>query len=129
MSRFNSYFANDFASCRLLAYARDPHRERDVRIYLMPGDIENVGVTDGVDKWICPVICNPFSVNIIQLVKDIQSGVVIPKPEPPGSQGKGARRRLFNHDVPTPQPAARRAILAPLEQTQPRSRRAVLSNI
>lgn len=125
MSRFNNYFANDFASCRLLAYARDPHRERDVRIYLMPGDIENVGITDGVDKWICPVIANPFSVDIVKLVRMICDGVPIPKPMPPGASRTTRRAVLFDHSPQVPK-TSRRAILATIETT-PRTRRVLTS--
>lgn len=127
MSRFNQYFNNDFRACTLLAYARDHHRGRDVRIYLMPGDVENVGITDGVDKWICPVICNPFSVDVRKLVGDFMSGIPLPKPMPLGST-KALRRALLGDEPSQPPVRARRALLAPANQTTARSRR-VLTNI
>lgn len=128
MSRFNHYFMNDFASCKLIAYARDPHRGRDVRLYLMPGHIDVVGVTDGIDKWIAPVIANPFSVDIIKWVKNHLDGIPNPPPVPPGAQT--GRRRLVVAEPDQVSPRPRRAILAPVEaqQTAPRSRR-VLANI
>ena len=126
MSYFNRYFNTNFAGCRLLAYARDPHRERDVSIYLMPGNITEVGVTDGVDKWICPVICNPFSVDIIKLVRAICDGESIPTPVRPG-QSK-ARRATIEGTPDSSLKSSRRMILAPAEQAiTPRSRREILA--
>lgn len=128
MSRFNTYFANNFSGCRLLAYARDPHRGRDISIYQMPGFVEEVGVTDGVDKWICPVIANPFSVNIIDLMRHVLAGEPIPTPVKPGV-GKTSRRAVIGEEpANTPKPA-RRALLAPINesQTPPRSRRAIIA--
>lgn len=127
MANYNYYFANDFRSCTLLAYARDPYRERDVRIYQIPGEVENVGITDGTDKWIAPVIANPFSVNIIALMDNIRNGIPNPKPEPPGS----TRRRLT---IDTQQKQAgipRHALLEPLNQPQPtvRKRHVLLAGI
>lgn len=128
MSRFNNYFANDFASCKLVAYARDPHRGRDVRLYLMPGHIDVVGVTDGVDKWICPVIANPFSVNIVQWMRNHLDGLPNPPPVPPGQQA--GRRRLVIADTDQAPARPRRALLAAVEANpEPRNRRALLSSI
>lgn len=58
--RFNSYLNGHFKSCRLLATARDTHRERDVRVYQIPGEFEIVGVCDGVDAWIAPVTAGVY---------------------------------------------------------------------
>lgn len=129
MSRFNNYFMNDFASCKLIAYARDPHRGRNVRLYLMPGHIDVVGVTDGIDKWIAPVIANPFSVDIIKWMKNHLDGV--PNPPPVAPSSSGSRRRLtLAADPDQPPTRARRAFVASIESTPtPRSRRAVLANI
>ena len=67
----------------LLANARDEHRNRDVRLYLMPGEFDTVGVTDGTDAWVAPVIADPFSVNIIQIMKDVRDGKIIKPNEVP----------------------------------------------
>lgn len=128
MSRFNNYFANDFASCRLLAYARDPHRGRDVRIYLMPGDLENVGITDGIDKWVCPVIANPFSVDIVKLVRMLCDGVPLPKPIPPGEARTTRRAVLFDHSAQAPK-TGRRALLDDAETPATSRSRRVLTSI
>lgn len=82
MSRFTHYLRTGFDSCRLLASTRDIHRDRDVRVYMLPGEFEYVGVNDGVDKWIAPVIANPFSVDVRKLLADISAGVVTPEPAP-----------------------------------------------
>jgi hypothetical protein len=76
MSRHLYYLKNGFDSCRLLAQTRDVHRNRDVRVYMLPGEFEYVGVHDGVDKWIAPVIANPFSVDVRKLLAAIASGSV-----------------------------------------------------
>lgn len=74
ISSFKHYFNNRFEGCRLLARARDMHRNRDVLIYLVPGEWEVVGVSDGTDVWIAPIVADPFSVNIKQAVEDIKNG-------------------------------------------------------
>ncbi len=127
MSRFNTYFNNNFSGCRLLAYARDPHRGRDVSIYMMPGFVEEVGVTDGIDKWICPVIANPFSVNIIDIMRRVIAGESIPTPVKPGV-GKTSRRAVLAEEPATTPKPSRRALLAPINEvpTPSRSRRAVI---
>lgn len=55
MSRFNNYFTSGFSGCKLVATGYDPHRERDVRMFLIPGHIDVLGVTDTVDSWIAPL--------------------------------------------------------------------------
>lgn len=118
MSRYNNYFANDFGSCRLLAYAFDHCRNRQVRIFLMPGEIECVGISDGTDKWIAPVSDTLFSVNIKNMLRDLQDGIPLPHPVPP--QPKGIRKRsvLIGADPP----ARKRRHLLTENQPQPRSR-------
>lgn len=128
MNRFNTYLNNNFAGCKLLAYARDPHRERDVAIYRIPGFVEEVGVTDGIDKWICPLIANPFSVNVIDLMRRLTAGEPIPKPVKP-LEGKTGRRAIISDESANPPKTARRALLAPINEapTPSRSRRAVIN--
>lgn len=105
MNRFNQYFANDFKACRLLAYARDHCRNRDVSLYQIPGEMECVGVTDGTDKWIAPAVESIFSVNVKQLLRDIFDGKPIPSPRPPAS----SRVRL-EVDDPEPEPRRRQRV-------------------
>lgn len=96
MSRFTFYLRNGFDSCRLLAKTRDVHRDRDVSVYALPGEFEYVGVHDGVDKWIAPVIANPFSVDVRKLLANISSGVSTPEEAPTTK----ARVRLVSTEVP-----------------------------
>lgn len=74
MSRFNSYLSQRFEGCRCIAHARDPHRERDVKIYAVPGEFDLVGVSDGTDVWIAPVIADPFSVSIKRIMEIMKAG-------------------------------------------------------
>lgn len=96
MANFAHYFNSSFASCRHLANAHDQHRVRNVRIYQIPGEVECVGVTDGVDKWIAPVIDELFSINIKKLMRDLQDGKRMTLPvEAIQTQPKRARRALI----------------------------------
>ena len=84
MARFNEYFKNHWEGCRLLAEARDNHRNRDVRIYMVPGEFDIVGVSDGTDAWVAPVAIDPFSVSVKRILEDIRAGkdpraVIAPK--------------------------------------------------
>lgn len=82
MSRYQYYLKNGFDSCRLLAVTRDVHRNRDVRVYMIPGEFDYVGVNDGVDKWIAPVIANPFSVDVRKLLAAVAAGSTTPTDAP-----------------------------------------------
>lgn len=75
MSRFNQYFTTHFAGCRLLAKTRDVYRNRDVSVFLIPTEIEYVGVSDGVDCWIAPTAANPFQIDIRKVIGDVVAGV------------------------------------------------------
>lgn len=74
MSRYNHHFQNHFSSCVLLARAFDPHRNRNVELRMLPGQFDVVGVTDGTDAWIAPVVSDPFRVNIARLIEDARNG-------------------------------------------------------
>lgn len=81
MTRFNSYFASGFAGCRLLAEAFDHCRNRQVKIYQVPGEFDFVGISDGHETWIAPAVASVFSVNVRQILDDIKAGKV-PQPGP-----------------------------------------------
>jgi hypothetical protein len=106
MSDFKRHMNSGYAGCRLLAYARDNHRNRDVKIFQIPHEWEAVGVSDGVDSWIAPVIADPFSVNIKRLMADLQAGKPLPTPVPPDKaqtappQLKKARVALLEENAP-----------------------------
>lgn len=111
MARFNEYFKNHWEGCRLLAEARDNHRNRDVRIYMVPGEFDIVGVSDGTDAWVAPVAIDPFSVSVKRILEDIREGkdpraVIAPK------------RRRINITEPEPQPL-------PASETTQRIRRVI----
>lgn len=121
---FKDYINRHFDGCRLLAHARDEHRNRDVRVFALPGHFDVVGVTDGTDAWVAPVICDPFSVKVSQLLADLRAGVDVPVAGKP----LGHRQRVrIQPDPPAPRPRIR--ICAQPETTpqseEPRSRRRV----
>lgn len=80
--RFNKLLGSHFAGCLVLARARDVYRNRDVTVHMIPGDFSIVGVSDGVEAWIAPVVVNPFSVNVKKLLEDVQAGKPLTAPEP-----------------------------------------------
>lgn len=133
MANFAHYFNSRFAGCQLLAEAFDQHRDRDVRIYRLPGQMECVGVSDGIDRWVAPVTPDIFSVNIHQLMRDLHDGKQISLPVRAGKAqepSKRARRRLITETEASPpeadpEPVLRRprASLAPT----PTKRRALLN--
>lgn len=67
MNRFNQYFVSGFSGCKLVATGFDPHRERDVRMFLMPGITDCLGVTDTVDSWVAP-LNSPFLEKVAKAV-------------------------------------------------------------
>lgn len=119
MANYKTYINSHFSACRLIAYARDNCRDRDVRLYLLPGHDDVVGVSDGVDAWIAPAVADIMSVNVRRLVDDIRAGRPVPKPEPPSAL---KRRRLLEAEEQVV--VLRRAIA---EQPQGVQRRALLA--
>lgn len=83
---YKSWINCHFAGCRLLANAHDEHRNRAVQVFMLPGHFDHVGVTDGTDAWIAPVIADPFSVNVKRILDDIQAG------KDPRVESKGRQR-------------------------------------
>lgn len=92
MANWKTFINSGFSGCMLLAYARDHVRQRDVKIWLVPGERDDVGISDGTDAWIAPVSADCFSVNVKRLIDDLNAGKQIPKPVPPVA---GGRRRLL----------------------------------
>jgi hypothetical protein len=83
---YRNFINSHFDGCRLLANAYDEHRNRAVRIFMMPGQFDVVGVSDGTDSWVAPVIADPFSVSVKRILDDIQAG------KDPVVETKGRRR-------------------------------------
>lgn len=129
MANFKLYMSSKFAGCRLLAHAYDHCRMREVRIFMMPGEVESVGVSDGVDTWIAPVAADPFSVNIPRIITDILAGKDIRVANAPGAPQTRRRAQLVA-DPATAIKVERRSLLAPIAQAQTtnnRNRRALLA--
>lgn len=131
--RFNHHFANKFGACRLLKVAQDPHRNREVRIYMLPGEFDIVGMTDGVDVWIAPTVTG-FLEDVRKMLGEIRAGG---DPGPLASKravstpGNTAARRRIADVVPAPTPqeqSVRRRIIvaAEIPSTQPRRERRVI---
>lgn len=72
------HFNNFFQHCRLLAETFDVHRHREVKVYMIPGELSVVGVTDGVDCWAAPTAINPFSCDVPDLLRRILAGENVP---------------------------------------------------
>lgn len=97
MADWKRYINSGFTGCLLLAYARDHVRIRDVRIWKIPGEVDDVGISDGTDAWIAPVSADCFSVNVKRLLDDLAAGKPLAKPVPLVANG---RRRLIEEDAP-----------------------------
>lgn len=113
------HFNNFFQHCRLLAETFDAHRHRDVKVYMIPGELSVVGVTDGVDCWAAPTVINPFSCDVPDLLRRILAGENVPvmrvgptgrmvASKPEAQELPKTRRRL----EPEQQPASRRRVLS-----------------
>jgi hypothetical protein len=86
---FKQHINSHFRSCRQIAKARDEHRQRDVKLFLLPGRFDFIGVSDGVDAWVCPVEVRPFNVDTARILADIQAG----KPGPTFDEAHREPRR------------------------------------
>jgi hypothetical protein len=122
MSRFNNFMNSHFSGCQLLAKTRDLCRQRDVSVFRIPGEVECVGVSDGTDSWIAPVIANPFSFDLIKLFKDFADGIPVKLPligHQPSDGPVKSRRKLLNEDPPpNPPPSTRKQLLVDPGETQ-----------
>lgn len=122
MPNYKHYMNHGFAGCRLLAESYDPYRDRPVKLYLMPSIPDAVGVTDGTDSWIAPMVADIFRVNIVDIVRRIESGEDVPVVR--SSLQKRARVTLAADDQPIQRRERHR-----VEEAHPvaRSRRVVLA--
>lgn len=72
---YKHHLTSHWAGCRLLAETRDHCRKRDVRLYLIPGEFDHIGVTDGTDAWVAPAnVHSLFGVDVRVLLQRIRSG-------------------------------------------------------
>lgn len=72
--KYNHLFNTKFAGCLHLAGYHDPHRNRDAKIYMIPGDHAHVGICDGVDTWIAPVNTSIAGVDLAAVLESVRSG-------------------------------------------------------
>lgn len=114
MSRYNNHMNTGWQSCVLLTRAFDPHRNRQVELRAIPGEFELVGVWDGVDAWVAPVVNDPFSVNIRRILDDFARTGIPPKTAAGGDTPRARR------------PLAVAAPIAPTELDQPRIRKPLI---
>ena len=125
---FKHYMTSHYAGCRLVARGFDPHRERDVRMYQIPGTMEVLGVDDGTDRWIAP-LTSPFLAVVLKALRDEASGEPQTWPivlgQRPGAVG---RRKLLDEAPATPAPprARKQLVDEPAVLQAPVRRRALL---
>lgn len=112
MADWKHYMSSHFSSCTLLARARDHHRERDVRIYVIPGVGDAVGISDGTDCWIAPASAECFSVNVRRLLDDLHAGRGISAEALAGPKKRERRALLSTDDPPAPPDRPRRRLEA-----------------
>lgn len=72
--KYNHLFMSKFEGCVHLASYHDPHRQRDVKVFMVPGDHEHVGIYDGVDTWIAPVNTTVAGVDLIAILASVRDG-------------------------------------------------------
>lgn len=70
---FNVHLRSQFSGCRLLGNGHDPHRNRDVRFYAIPGQFDVVGITDGAESFIAPA-SSPFLAPYKKALDDLHQG-------------------------------------------------------
>lgn len=103
--RFNYEMSTHFRDCTLIAEAYDSHRERFVTLHILPGNEECVGITDGTDAWLCPVVVDAFGINIAKARSDVRDG------KPPVRRQQRKARKILLEDQPVAAPKSRRAVL------------------
>lgn len=79
--KYNHFFESHFSGCLHIAGYHDPHRNRDVKIFMVPGDHSVVGVCDGVDAWIAPANImvpghsgGPGKVDLVEILQSVRDG-------------------------------------------------------
>ncbi len=128
MANYKHYMGNGFRACRLVALGYDPHRNRDVRMFKIPGEPEVLGVTDGVDTWIAP-LTSPFLEPVAKAIRSEVAGDAASFPiilgRRPDASPRAPRRALLTEDPPPAPKVARRALLVDSDAPQPPVRRRV----
>lgn len=122
--KYNHLFNTHFSGCLHIAGYHDPHRNRNVKIFMVPGDHSVVGICDGVDAWVAPVNImvpghsgGPGKVDLVAILQSVRDGtfkgpaptkitrrmIRLESATQPGQQGteapaetKTTRRRFIN---------------------------------
>jgi len=99
MSRFNTYMNSHFSGCRLLGEGEDLHRNRHVKLYVIPGHVDVVGVSDGVDSWLAPANngIDYFTIPVTRLMREISDGL---NPAPFRAAVRSSRVRIAVQEAP-----------------------------
>lgn len=117
--KYNHYFISGFSGCKLVAEGHDPYRKRHVRMFMIPGEDQIVGVHDGVDGWVAP-LSSPFLEHVRSAIRRFVSGESVPFPlalahkDPGPSEGSNRSRRVriaAPVEEPEPAPSRRRVIV------------------
>lgn len=121
--KFNHLMNSHFqaSGCRLLGEGFDVHRERQVRIYALPGYTDVIGLTDGTDAWIAPAIVGTyFGVDLNEQVRRLQAGQPLLEP---GARSTPKRKRVvLDEEEPAPRPTGRARIAVEVDE-EPKPRR------
>lgn len=72
--KYNRLFESHFQGCLRLAGYQDPHRKREVGVFMIPGDHSMVGISDGVDAWVAPVNTTVAGINLSELLEAVRAG-------------------------------------------------------
>lgn len=110
--KYNHLFNSHFSGCLHIAGYHDPHRKRDARIFMIPGDHTVVGVSDDVDAWIAPanIIVGrhevPGGIDLIAILQSVRDGT-FKGPNTPKIQRRILR--LESDSQPAPQAAEAQA--------------------
>lgn len=124
---FKHYMMTHYAGCRLVARGYDPHRERDVRMYQIPGTMDVLGVDDGTDRWIAP-LGSPFLDKVADALSAERDGADVAFPILLGQRPNATGRRKLLDDAPAtqPPPRARKQLVDEPAAPQPPIRRRAL---
>jgi hypothetical protein len=102
--KYNHLFESHFQGCLHLAGYHDPHRKRDVKIFMIPGDHSVVGICDGVDAWIAPSNTTVARTDLSAILESVRNGTFT------GAAPTKTHRRLIRLESPS-QPASQGAAL------------------
>lgn len=70
----NRHLNSHFAGCLLLAKGYDEYRKREVQLFMLPGEFNLVGISDGTDSWLAPVSADPLRLNVRAVLESVRNG-------------------------------------------------------